>query len=331
MITVKNIKKRFNWATPISQRISLKLKEEKDKRITWAVNDVSLKIERGKSLGLVGESSCGKTTLGKILIRLFPSIDGGKIEFDGYSKCVYRLSPKEVKEYRKKVQMIFQHPDASLNPRMTIGKSIKEAIEINNKGLTKKEVDDLTKEYLLDVNLSSDKTYEYPDDLSGGEKRRIGLIRALAINPDLIIADEPFSGLDILVRNHIIDLLLKMHDKVTLLLISHDLGVVKYLCSQVAVMYLGRFVEIGKVERIVSKEAKHPYTKGLFAASNYEDTNFVDWEVSTYIKNGCSFLNRCFLYKRLNEAQKRCCQEETPTLFRVDNYQSVACHHWEKL
>lgn len=329
MLNVTNVKKRFNWAIPITQRINLKLKQKE--KFIWAVNGISMKINQGDSFGLVGESGCGKTTLGKILIRLFPSIDDGRVEFDGYTKCLYRFSPKEVKEYRKKVQMIFQNPDASLNPQMTIGKSIKEAILLKRGGLNKKEIDDLIKEYLVMVNLSPDNAYDYPDDLSGGEKRRIGLIRALAVNPDLIIADEPFSGLDASVRNHLIDLLLKMQDRFTLLLISHDLGVVKYLCSQVAVMYLGKFVEIGSVERIVSEDAKHPYTKGLFAASNYQDTNFIGWEASTQVEGGCSFLNRCFLYKSLDNAQKRWCKEEEPTLLPIDNQQSVACHHWQKL
>jgi len=324
MLNVINIKKSFNWSVPVIQKI-------KQKR--WAVNGVSMKISEGKSFGLVGESGCGKTTLGKILIKLFPHIDAGSVEFNGYNKCIYKFLPKELKEYRKKVQMIFQSPDASLNPQMTIGKSIKEAIMINNKNLSKKEIDDLVREYLVMVNLAPTKTSEYPYDLSGGEKRRVGLIRALAVNPQLIIADEPFSGLDVSVRNHLIDLLLKMKDRFTLLLISHDLGVVKYLCDQIAVMYLGKFVEIGSVERIVSKDAKHPYTKGLLAASNYEETNFLSWEASTQtqVTSGCSFLNRCFTYKRIDNLYKRRCKEEAPALLIIDDHQSVACHYWQKL
>ncbi|MEW6605845.1 MAG: ABC transporter ATP-binding protein [bacterium] len=327
MLKIENVAKKFSWSETLIKKFISKL-TPKTQKIIWAVNNVSLDINKGECVGVIGESGCGKTTLARIILRLFPYIDKGKVKFGNSEICVYEFSKKQIYEYRRRVQMVFQHPEASLNPHMSIGKNIKEAIMLKSKGkgISKKEINDLIRTYLVNVLLNPEYIHAYPHELSGGEKRRIGLIRALSVEPDLVICDEPFSGLDAPVRNHIIELLKnKLQEGLSLLLISHDIGVVKTLCSKVAVMYLGRIVEIGDVKKVISEEARHPYTKELFSASNYQPTNIGDKEPEMKRKNydSCLFHDRC-------KSSKKRCREETPLLESISENHSVACHYWNR-
>ncbi len=304
----------------------------------WILNDISMDINHGEMFGLIGESGCGKTTLGKIILRLFPEIEGGTVTFD--SRNIFEYSPREMYGYRRDVQMIFQNPDATLNPAMTIGKSIIESIRLGtiDNPLSRQELRERAKKYLNDVRLQSHKLDDHPHQLSGGEKRRIGLIRALAVKPRLIVADEPFSGLDISTKKQLANLFLSRHkeEKAAFLFISHEIDVVRHLCQQVSVMYMGRIIETGIKSRVVyPSHAKHPYTQGLLDAMDclcsHERRQYLGWELSTAVtKEGCVFKDRCYIYRdRLDKDKKNICDQEQPLLKRVDDEQSVACHYWE--
>jgi peptide/nickel transport system ATP-binding protein len=229
-----------------------------------AVDDVSLEINEGETLGLVGESGSGKTTLGKVIIRLEEPTEG-EVLFRGSN--IFSLEGDELKNYRRQVQMIFQDPSASLDPRMTAGDSIGEALLIHGM----EDEDERMRrvgELLKKVGLETGDYSRYPHEFSGGQKQRIGIARALALRPGLIIADEPVSALDISVQAQILNLLseLKSEYRLSLLFIAHNMGVVRYLCDRVAVMKAGRIVEEGGVEEVFT-EPQNPYTKALLKAA----------------------------------------------------------------
>ena len=311
-------------------------------KIQPAVDEVSMSLERDLVFGLIGESTCGKTTLGKLItLLLFPSKDSeGYIEFNGEGTCrnIFEYSKKETYEYRKRVQMIFQNPDASLNPGMKVKSSIMEALKSCPKNqVSKDERQRLTKKYLNQVNLVG-KEDDYPDSLSGGEKRRVSVVRTLAMEPDLIVADEPFSNLDVSLRNQLIKLFQENKEKsdITYLFILHDLDVARYLCDKIAVMYRGRIIEIGDKQTIFSQDTpKHPYTRMLLSAWQHfevpqaEVGNEIQTERSEYAStwdNGCAFSSRCVRYDKLNVPEKCKCETVSPLLKEVIGNHQVACH-----
>ncbi|OFV68663.1 MAG: peptide ABC transporter substrate-binding protein [Candidatus Syntrophoarchaeum caldarius] len=229
------------------------------KRYTKAVDDVNFSIKRGETLGLVGESGCGKTTLGRSILRLIEPT-AGKVLFDGID--ILKLNKKELRTFRPRMQMIFQDPDASLNPRIKIKESIAEPLKLQR--VEKCEIEGKVQELMEKVGLSPEHANRYPHQLSGGQNQRVVLARVLALNPDFIVADEPTSALDVSVQAQILNLIqdLKRELNLTLLFISHDLEVVRYMSDRIAVMYGGKIVEMGDVEDIFNN-AKHPYTKLL--------------------------------------------------------------------
>ncbi|MGB2688541.1 MAG: oligopeptide/dipeptide ABC transporter ATP-binding protein [Desulfobacterales bacterium] len=263
-----------------------------------AVDGVNLEIEQGKTMGLVGESGCGKTTVARLILKLLES-DEGKIIFQG--RDISRFSEKKMKPYRKEVQIIFQDPFGSLNPRMSIGQSIEEGIRIlGNKHATnrKQRLETLLKM----VGMSPDSADRYPHEFSGGQRQRIGIARALSVEPSLIVCDEPVSALDVSIQAQIINLLKDLQDQLGLsyLFISHDLNVVGYLCNTISVMYKGHIMEVAPSEDIFN-HPHHPYTISLLSAIPDPDPD-KKWHIelsngrigdSDVVPEGCKYQDRC--------------------------------------
>ncbi len=276
------------------------------KAIVRAVNGVSFDVRKGKTLGLVGESGCGKTTLGRALLRLTPVPVKGSIWYDG--KAIETISNRDFRSLRSEMQMIFQDPFSSLNPRMTIGQMLSEVLSVH-KVVLRKDAKKKIYELLDIVGLSSDYFNRYPHEFSGGQRQRIGIARALAVNPKVIICDEPVSALDVSIQSQIINLLkdLQAEFGLTYLFIAHDLSVVEYISDRVAVMYLGKIVEIADSDELY-KNPKHPYTKALMSAIPLPELGRKkerillkgDLPGPLDMPTGCSFHTRC------PEAMDRC-------------------------
>ncbi|WP_126426713.1 ABC transporter ATP-binding protein [Brevibacillus marinus] len=262
-----------------------------------AVNGVSLRIYEGETLGLVGESGCGKSTLGRTLVRLYEPTSGEAL-FAG--KDIHRLKGRELKQFQRSVQMIFQDPHASLNPRMTVGEIIAEGLEIHH--YPKKERAERVAELLHLVGLRKEHAHRFPHEFSGGQRQRIGIARALAVNPRFIVADEPISALDVSIQAQIVNLLadLQSEMKLTYLFISHDLAMVKYISTRIAVMYLGQIVELADSSELCDKPL-HPYTTALLSAIPVPDPTAAreriilkgDIPSPAESRSGCVFHSRC--------------------------------------
>ncbi|MGY8707438.1 ATP-binding cassette domain-containing protein [Bradyrhizobium sp. 18BD] len=288
-----------------------------------AVDGVSFDIAPGETVGLVGESGCGKSTLGKTILRLVePS--SGRIAFDGTDLTT--LSDQHLRAYRRRLQMVFQDPFASLNPRQTIGDILGAPLDVHRVG-SRGERRQRVAEILSQVGLPEDSASRYPHEFSGGQRQRIGIARALILGPDLIVCDEPVSALDLSVQAQVLNLLadIKRSLKLSLLFISHDLSVVRYLSDRVLVMYLGRIVESGGHEQIW-RNPLHPYTRALIdavpdpARRRYAAPLPGDLPDPRSAGRGCRFQPRCPLATEL-------CAQHDPELRTGASGQSVACHH----
>ena len=291
-----------------------------------AVDGVSFKIQKGETIGLVGESGCGKSTTGYSIMRLYKPT-AGEIIFDG--KDIAQLSAAEVWPYRKRKQMIFQDPYASLNPRMTVSDIIGEPLDIYHL-YEGKERQERIYELLNTVGLGKDHASRYPHEFSGGQRQRVGIARALAVNPDFVVCDEPISALDVSIQAQVVNMLedLQASLGLTYLFIAHDLSMVRHISQKVGVMYLGSLVEFAETEELY-EQTLHPYTKALMSAvpeldpaiSKTKKPVMLQGDVPSPIDTpvGCKFASRC------PYATKRC-HEERPIFRNVGNEHYVACH-----
>lgn len=316
LIEVKNLCKYF----PAGKKRTLK-----------AVDNVSLTIAKGETLGLVGESGCGKTTCGRTILKLYPQTSG-QIFFDGQE--VSNIKGKALLNFKKRAQMIFQDPYSSLDPRMTIAEIISEGMTVHNH-LSNQEKQEKVNELLGKVGLTEDYANRFAHELSGGQRQRIGIARALAVEPEFIVCDEPISALDVSIQAQIINLLIKLQKEnhLTYLFISHDLSVVRHISDRVGIMYLGSMVELGSSQAIFGQPL-HPYTKALISAIPEADPDAekkrkripLEGEVPSPIDppSGCKFRPRCAY------ATDKCAQE-IPTWEEAAPGHFVACHHWRNV
>lgn len=294
-----------------------------------AVDDVSFEVFEGETLGIVGESGCGKSTTGRLLMRLLEPT-GGRIEFAG--KMISELSNNEMRKARRDIQMIFQDPYASLNPRHNIGKILEEPLIVHGIGNAKERKQKVL-ELLEIVGLNEYHIKRYPHQFSGGQRQRIGIARALMTNPRLIIADEPVSALDVSIQAQVLNLLQKLQKdlRLTYIFISHDLGVVRHISNRVGVMYLGKLVELTASEDLYA-EPLHPYTQALLSSVPVPDPTFEREQIiisgdipsASNPPSGCTFHTRC-------PFKKDQCSQVVPKMQEVKPGHYVACHLYEAL
>ena len=326
LLEVKDLKLHF----PIEEGLLFK----KQVGAIRAVDGIDFQIREGETLGLVGESGCGKSTTARAIAQLYKATSG-EILFN--NKNLNNLSSHDLLEERKNIQMVFQDPYASLNPRMTVGEIIAEPLKVyKNRGLmdiTKEEIADRIEELMEIVGLSHLFKNRYPHEFSGGQRQRIGIARALALNPKLILADEPVSALDVSIQSQILNLFTDLQEKfnLTYLFIAHDLAVIEYISTRVAVMYLGRIMEISESKKLYKKPL-HPYTEALLSAAPIPDP-VVERKRKRVVltgdvpspdkeRKGCYFYDRC--PKKMPK-----CAESIPQLREVDNDHYVACFLYE--
>ncbi len=306
----------------------------KRKKYVQAVDDVSFYIERGETLGLVGESGCGKTTTGRTILRLYEPT-GGKFTYDG--NVIFDVENKvsvDMLPYRKKMQIVFQDPYASLDPRMTVGDIVGEAIDVHKLAANKQERYDIIIEMLRRVGLNSEHANRYPHEFSGGQRQRVGIARALAVHPEFIVCDEPISALDVSIQAQVINMFEDLQEEMglTYLFIAHDLSVVKHISNRIGVMYLGRLVELADSYELTTRSL-HPYTKSLISAIPIADPKVareskrivLEGDVPSPLNppSGCRFRTRC------PYADERCAAE-VPEWREVSSGHYVACHHYEQ-
>ena len=315
LLEVKNLVKHFALK---------KTRLFQEARFVFAVNGISFYMKKGETLGLVGESGCGKTTTGRAILRLIKPTSG-VVSFEG--RDVAGFKDRELKAFRRNAQIIFQDPFASLNPRMTVGAIVEEPLLVHGIG-TRAERRDMVAGVLEKVGLDADYMRRFPHEFSGGQRQRIGIARVLTLNPKLVIADEPVSALDVSIQAQIINLLVRLQEEfqMSYLFVSHDLAVVEHISNRVAIMYLGKIVEVAPSKSIY-REAKHPYTKALLSAIPVPDPKASmertilggDIPNPANPPSGCGFRTRCPMAEKI-------CSLEVPEMIEVGKGHFTACH-----
>jgi oligopeptide transport system ATP-binding protein len=318
LVEVKNLKQYFRAGGSIFNPMYVK-----------AVDDVSFYIDKGETLGLVGESGCGKTTTGRTILRLYEPT-GGQIIYDGKD-----ITKADMMPYRRRMQIVFQDPYASLDPRMTVGDIVGEAIDIHKLTTNKNERKEKIYAMLERVGLNSEHANRYPHEFSGGQRQRIGIARALAVDPEFIVCDEPISALDVSIQAQVVNMFEELQQDLglTYLFIAHDLNVVKHISNRIGVMYLGKLVELAESNELAF-HSLHPYTKSLISAipiadpveSRRKQRIVLEGDVPSPLNppSGCRFRTRC------RYATELCAQQE-PEFREVSPGHSVACHHIDKV
>ena len=319
ILEVKNVHKRFT-----SKNVTVK-----------AVTDVSFEVKAGQTIGIVGESGCGKTTLGRCIVRAYEASEG-EVWYRtaaGEEVDFLKIDRKKMKEIRKEIQMIFQDPYSSLDPRMTVLDIIKEPLKANYPNMSKSEMDERAKDMAAKVGLNTTYLMRYPHAFSGGQRQRIGIARALVLNPRVIVCDEAVSALDVSIQAQVINLLrdLQKEMNLTYLFISHDLSVVEHISDRVGVMYLGRMVEYADTDRIFGNP-RHPYTEALMSAVPVADPNYSVERIPLEgeIPNPANPPSGCYFHTRCRYCTEKC-KCEAPEYREVEKDHFVACHRADEI
>ena len=317
IIQIENLKKHFQVDHGLL----------KEKKILKAVDGITFEIGKGETFGVVGESGCGKSTLGRTITRLYDATEG-KIYFGGNE--ITKLKGKSLHPYKKKMQIIFQDPYSSLNPSMNVREILSEPLQIHT-SLSRRDLELKIKESLEIVGLDATSVDKFPHEFSGGQRQRLGIARAISVEPDFILCDEPISALDVSIQAQIINKLETIQEKtgVSYLFIAHDLSMVKHISHRIGVMYLGKMVEIADSGSLY-KEPLHPYTMGLLQSipkigtdSNFESILFGDLPNPVDLPSGCRFRTRCKYAKPI-------CSEVEPTMIQIAPKRQVACHLYDE-
>jgi peptide/nickel transport system ATP-binding protein len=329
LLRLKNIVKHFDISGSLLDQLKFdRGKIVRKQAIVQAVNDVSFDIMQGETVSVVGESGCGKSTLARTAMRLYPP-NSGEIHYKG--KRIDKLSRGKMIPYRAKMQMVFQDPYASLNPRMSVSQTLEEPIRFHNPGISRREIQDRVADVMKQVGVDPAWRTRYPHEFSGGQRQRISIARALAVDPEFIVADEPIAALDVSIQAQILNLLMELQEEngLTYMFISHDLSVVEHISNRVAVMYLGTLCELAKTDTLYEKP-RHPYTKALLSAiprlgaKGFRHIKLEgDVPSPIHLPTGCVFHGRC------PYANQRC-RNEIPKQHLRASGSLVACHGVEE-
>jgi peptide/nickel transport system ATP-binding protein len=328
LVSIHNLVKHFDISGGWLDQLTLdhgRLRREKT--LVRAVNGISLTIDQGETVSVVGESGCGKSTLARTVMRLYPP-ESGEVYYRG--QRIDNLSESRLKPYRTRMQMVFQDPYASLNPRMVVGAILREPIRFHNPGITFRDLDAKVAAVMEQVGIDPDWQNRYPHEFSGGQRQRISIARALAVDPEFIVADEPIAALDVSIQAQILNLMMDLQGQhgLTYLFISHDLSVVEHISDRVAVMYLGALCELASARNLFTSP-RHPYTQALLSAIPRLGRPFSHKKLSGDVPTAIHLPSGCVFHTRCPYARERC-RRQIPALFALPGNTWVACHGVEE-